>query len=463
MKKTKIIATIGPASEKVATLTQMVKAGMNVARLNFSHGTHENHLQIMKNVRSVSAKLQTPVAILQDLQGPKIRIKELKSPIKLKKGSTLTLGKDFFVDADIVKHLKKGHRILIEDGLLELAVVKTAGKTALCRAENSGTIQAHKGVNLPDTHLTMSVLTEKDIADLKFGLKNDVDFVALSFVHSGKDIAIVKRLIKKYSPKGKELPKVIAKIERAEALKKIDEIIAATDVIMVARGDLGVEIAESQVPIYQKTIIKKCMEAAKPVIVATQMLDSMIRNPRPTRAEVSDVANAVMDRADCVMLSGESAFGKYPVECVQEMAKIINAVEASAYAGPACIFTGEEKHGVKASAIAESACKLSVSTEATAIISATDTGFTARFLTHQRPGSQVILLTDKPKVYRQLSLYWGVTPLLVKRYHTIVDLLNHATDEAKKNKLIKKGDKVIVVAGNPIGQRVNMLEVRAVV
>jgi len=231
---------------------------------------------------------------------------------------------------------------------------------------------------------------------------------------------------------------------------------------MVARGDLGVEIAESQVPIYQKTIIKKCMEAAKPVIVATQMLDSMIRNPRPTRAEVSDVANAVVDRADCVMLSGESAFGKYPVECVQEMSKIIHAIEASEYAGPSCVFTGEEKHGVKASAIAESACKLSLSTEASAIISATDTGFTARFLTHQRPASQIILLTDKPKVYRQLALYWGVTPLWVKRYHTILELLNHATDEAKKMKLIKKGDKVIVVAGNPIGQRINMLEVRTV-
>jgi pyruvate kinase len=231
---------------------------------------------------------------------------------------------------------------------------------------------------------------------------------------------------------------------------------------MVARGDLGVEIAESQVPIYQKTIIKKCMEAAKPVIVATQMLDSMIRNPRPTRAEVSDVANAVMDRADCVMLSGESAFGKYPVECVQEMAKIILATEESQYAGPACVFEGSDKHGPKASAIAESACKLAQSTEASAIISATDTGFTARFLAHQRPSVPIILLTDKAKVYRQLNLIWGVSPLLVRRYHTILALLEHGTEEAKKAKLVKKNDKVIVVAGNPIGQRVNMLEVRTV-
>ncbi len=463
MKNTKIIATLGPSSEKITTLTEMVKAGMNVARLNFSHGSYENHATLMKNVRAVSAKLKTPIAILQDLQGPKIRIGKLKAPLTVKQGEKIVLGKQFTVDADIMKSLKRGHRILIEDGIIELRVIRLSGKQAVCEVQNSGIIQEHKGVNLPDSHLTMPVLTKKDIQDLQFGLKNDVDFVALSFVHSAQDISIVKRLIRKYTPRGKEMPRVIAKIERAVAVKKIDEIISEADVIMVARGDLGVEIDESQVPLVQKTIIRKCLEKAKPVIVATQMLDSMIRNPRPTRAEVSDVANAVMDRADCVMLSGETAFGKYPKECVKEMANIINAVESSQYRGDSCIFLGDEKHGAKASSIAESACMLAQTNEAAAIVSGTDTGFTARFLSHQRPASPLIILTHQPKVFRQLSLFWGVIPLFVPRYKTINELLEHATIEATKAKLVKKGEKVIVVAGNPIGQRINLLEVRTVV
>jgi pyruvate kinase len=299
------------------------------------------------------------------------------------------------------------------------------------------------------------------LADLKFGLKNDVDYVAMSFVRDKRDIINLKKMITKYSPKGFELPKVVAKIELAEAVKKMDEIIKEADVIMVARGDLGVEISESQVPIVQKTLIKKCLEAAKPVIVATQMLDSMIRNPRPTRAEVSDVANAVIDRADAVMLSGESAFGKFPVQTVKEMAKIIVDTENSDYEGAACIFVGD-KQGSRAAAVAASACELASSTEAKLIMGATDSGFTARFLSHQRPKVPMLMLTHSPKVGRQLQLLWGVRSVVVNKYQKFGELMEGFIDIAKKTKWIKKGDKLVVSTGEPLGQKMNMVQVKTV-
>ncbi len=321
MKQTKIVATIGPASQSVKVLTEMVKNGMTIARLNFSHGSYENHKLLIRNVRHVSQKLGLPVAIMQDLQGPKIRVKELKRPLMVKKGHKVILGKDFDIDADVIKSLKPGHRIFIQDGLIELVVQKMVGDKVHCRVVNGGQIQSHKGVNLPDSNLKLSGLTDKDVKDLQWGLKQGVDLVAMSFVRTAGDIAQLRGRLKG----AKHMPKVVAKIEKPEAVKNIDSIIKATDFIMVARGDLGVEVPEEQVPLIQNRIIKKCHKAKKPVIVATQMLESMVVSPRPTRAEVSDVADAVLDGANYVMLSEETAFGKYPVEAVREMHKIIVA------------------------------------------------------------------------------------------------------------------------------------------
>jgi pyruvate kinase len=471
MKRTKIICTIGPASEDPKILTKMIQNGMNVARLNFSHGTYENHTTLMANIRAVSAKLKIPVAIMQDLQGPKIRISEMPKPQALKMNQKVVVGEDFTLDFDITHSVKPKENILIEDGLIELLVTKVtpskAGKPhtgkIYCTVIAPGTVRSHKGVNLPRSQVTFPILTNKDIQDLKFGLQSDVDYVALSFVRNAGDIQNIKNLIKKYTPKGKELPKVVAKIERSEAVKNFDSILELTDAVMVARGDLGVEMADSQVPLIQKDLIARCSKVGKPVIVATQMLDSMIRNPRPTRAEVSDVANAVIDKADAVMLSGESAFGNYPVQAVMEMDRIIEATEASPY-DDALVkdFAGKSNEDKKAALIAGAVHQLSLGVDATTIIGTSESGYTARFVSRERPQKAVLLLTDRPKVYRQMCLFWGVTPLYVKNtsdFKNFETLLNYFVSEAKKLKMIKKGDKAVLVAGRPLGERMNLVQV----
>jgi pyruvate kinase len=330
MKYTKIVCTIGPASENVDKLKKMVAGGMDVARLNFSHGSYQNHKLLMNNVRAVSKLYGRPVGIMQDLQGPKIRIGELKAPVTVKAGEDVILGKGGLpVQFDLSKIVRAGQQVLIDDGLIELRVVKVLAKAIQCKVVLGGTIISHKGINVPESKTNFSVFTAKDKKDLTFGLQNDVDYVAMSFVRSAKDILEVKSFIKKKLKKGKAAPWVIAKIEKAQAIKELNRIIKASDAIMVARGDLGIEAAPEMVPVYQKQIIAACLRANKPVVVATQMLDSMMRNPRPTRAETSDVSNAVFDHTDAVMLSGESAFGKYPVEAVTTMTKIVRAAEAS--------------------------------------------------------------------------------------------------------------------------------------
>ncbi len=471
MKRTKIICTIGPSSEDPKILTKMFLNGMNVARLNFSHGSYENHLKLINTIRQVSAKVGKPIAILQDLQGPKIRIGALDNPVTIKKGQTVILGKDFGMDFDISRSVKKGERILIEDGLMELKIVKVLPSKAgskihgkiFCKVINGGIVKSHKGVNLPDSAITFPIITSKDLADLKFGLKNDVDYVALSFVRNDKDIINLKKLIEKYLPEGLHPPKIISKIERKEAVANFDGILTESDAIMIARGDLGVEIADSQVPLIQKDLIAKCNSHGKPVIVATQMLDSMIRNPRPTRAEVSDVANSVIDHADSVMLSGESASGSYPVEAVTEMRRIIEATESSPYDDmPAHPFTNEG--GVddyKASLIAGAVLRLAIGVDAEAIIGTTESGYTARFVSRERPGAPILILTDRAKVYRQMALFWGVRPLYVKSLTALKNvegLLDYFVAEAKRLKLIHKGEKVVLVAGNPLGQRMNLVQ-----
>lgn len=470
MKRTKIICTIGPASENPKILSELIKNGMNVARLNFSHGSYENHLELMDTIRAAAEKQNKPVAILQDLQGPKIRISKLEQPVVIKKGQEVVIGKDLGMDFDVSRSVKKNDRILIEDGLMELKVIKTiptrAGSKAhgqiVCKVIAGGTVNSHKGVNLPDSTITFPILTSKDLRDLKFGLENDVDYVALSFVRDHKDILNLKRLIDKHLPKSKEAPKIIAKIERKEAVSNFEAILKAADGIMVARGDLGVEIADSQVPLIQKDLIAKCNRHAKPVIVATQMLDSMIRNPRPTRAEVSDVANSVIDHADAVMLSGETATGKYPVETVVEMRRIIEATESSPYDDmPAMSFEGNILDDYKASLIAGAVLRLAIGVDAGAIIGTTESGYTARFVSRERPSAPILILTDRPKVYRQMALLWGVRPLYVNSLTALKNvegLLNHFVSQAKSMKLIHKGQKVVLVAGNPLGERMNLVQ-----
>jgi pyruvate kinase len=426
IKKTKIVCTIGPASQEPEMLLKMVKNGMNVARLNFSHGSYSSHLLNMERIRKISKTQNTAIAILQDLQGPKIRVGNLDKTVEIKSGQTVTIGKDFSLDFDISGSVKPGERILIEDGLLEMVVVKVVGKNITCKVSNGGTVRSHKGINIPDSKIKFPVMTEKDKRDLKFGLKNNVDYVAVSFVRNKEDILNIKKMIDKWNPKHFEKPLVIAKIEKPEAISHFDEILKATDGVMVARGDLGVELPDWDVPVLQKNIIEKCRIAGKPVIVATQMLDSMIRNPRPTRAEVSDVANAVIDGADAVMLSGESAFGSYPAEAVQEMCNIVLATEQSDYLETSDIFS-----------------KMTT-VELCAVAGVTANFEEAKELSTQRPEQLLLLSAKKPKAHRQLSLLWGVTqgsaaPAKGK------SLAADALAKAKALKITKKGQYIMVL------------------
>lgn len=462
-KKTKIVCTLGPTSQSVKILTEMVKSGMNVARLNFSHGDHENHALLIKNIRVVAKKLNTTITIIQDLHGPKIRVLDMKNPLMVKVGQQVVIGQDFKLDLDVMKSIRPKQRILIEDGLIELEVERVTRGKVYCLALSPGKIQAHKGVNLPRTKLKIPILTPKDINDLKFGLKQNVDYIALSFVRNAQDVRNLKKLIEKYNPKGFEKPLIIAKIEKPEAVRNFDSILRETDAVMVARGDLGVEMPENQVPIIQKTIIQKCLKAAKPVIVATQMLDSMIRNPRPTRAEVSDVANAVIDQADCVMLSGESAFGKYPVRAVAEMARIIETTEKSAFLPPHKHLA--DKIVSKVEAVAEGVFDLSMHTNARVIVGATESGFTAREIAHERPYHQnLIMLTPKSKVLRQMNLIWGVQAFLMPEVKTLEQLTKEMMLIVKSKKFGRSGDKVVIVTGEPLGQRenLNLVEVKTI-
>jgi pyruvate kinase len=338
----------------------------------------------------------------------------------------------------------------------------TRGKV-FCVALSPGKIQERKGVNLPRTKLKIPILTEKDIEDLKFGLKQNVDYIALSFVRTRKDVLNLRKLIGKYNPKNFQAPLILSKIEKPEAVRNFDGILKVSDAIMVARGDLGVEMPENQVPIIQKTIIQKCLKASKPVIVATQMLDSMIRNPRPTRAEVSDVANAVIDQADCVMLSGETAFGKYPVKAVAEMARIIETTEKSVFLPPHKHLS--DKIVNKIEAMAESVFDLAMHTNAKVIVGATESGFTAREVAHERPYHQhLIMLTPKPKTLQQMNLIWGVQGYLVPEEASFEALSKEMMFLIKSKKLAKKGNKVVVVTGEPLNQKehLNLVEVKTV-
>ncbi len=456
MKRTKIVCTLGPASDQKSMIKKMIKNGMNVARLNLSHNVHAYHKKVIQNVRSVSKELKIPVGIILDLQGPRIRLGDLpEEGIKLSKGEKVVLttadglkNKIPVTYKNMHKDVKAGQRILIADGLIELLVEKVIKQDLHCKVVSGGMISSHKGINLPDTEVSLPALSEKDKKDLAFGMKNQVDFVALSFVRNAREVKSLKRLITKHvrELKRKTMPKVIVKIERNEALENFDEILKATDAVMVARGDLGIELPAEQVPIKQKQIIEKCLHEAKPVIVATQMLDSMIQNPRPTRAEVSDVANAVIDHADAVMLSGETANGKYPLQSVKMMNNIIEQAEESVY-DDLVLQTQIKKYDSSLQAAGAATKLLSEKTNAGLILGATISGYTARVISRYRPELPIVVSCTEDMVVRQLALTWGVRAFKLGMADNLEKLIKKGIDYLKKNKLVKKNDEIIIIAG----------------
>ncbi|PIT90333.1 MAG: pyruvate kinase [Candidatus Komeilibacteria bacterium CG10_big_fil_rev_8_21_14_0_10_41_13] len=467
MKRTKIVATIGPACDSQAVLTKMIKAGVNVARFNFSHGTYASNKKAVSSLRAVAKSLNQSVGIIQDLQGPRIRVGEIaKDGLDLKKGEIVVLVEDDLkkkiksdkkiVPIQFIKPsqiLKAKNKVLLLDGLIELRVTKVNANHVEAKVFKGGIIYTYKGVNIPEIDLGLPVITDKDIKDLEFGLKLGVDYVALSFVGSAGDLKDLKKLIKKFD-KNSEV-QVLAKIERGQAVKNIKSIIKEADAIMVARGDLGIELPEVKVPIIQKEMIKMCLEQGKPVIVATQMLDSMIRNPKPTRAEVSDVANAVIDHADSVMLSGETAFGKYPVESVKMMNQIILETEKSIYDDMPPGYFLEKKLSVT-KAISESVFELVKDTKARAIVAATNSGYTARMIARYRPETRIIVLVNKQEIAHQLSLVWGIYPEMMPVCKSLDELVEKSVALVKKQKLVIKGHQIIIVTGQPVGLSKNM-------
>jgi len=473
MKRTKIVCTIGPASDKKTTLKRLIRGGMNVARLNFSHNVHAYHLKVIKSVRALAKEMKPPIAILQDLQGPRIRLGDLpEQGIELKRGQKIALTtsravRNFIPVTYEKMHLdvKTGHRILIADGLIELRAEAIRGREIYCTVVNGGKISSHKGINLPDSAVSVPAVSEKDREDLAFGVKNGVDFVALSFVRGAADVKHLRELIdaaeKKLKIKNKAAIKIIVKIERREAIENSNEIIAAADGVMVARGDLGIELPAEDVPLIQKMLIDKCLAAAKPVIVATQMLESMIVNPRPTRAEVSDVANAVIDHTDAVMLSGETASGKFPAEAVTYMAKTAEATEASVYDNLVLQdkvqkFTApNEAVGAAARAIAENA-------KARAILVFSLSGQTARLVSRYRPELPIYVACEDERVARQLSLTWGAQPFVLPVCKSADELVKKGLAYLQKNKHVKRGDNVVVIVGENVGKSggANVVEVK---
>lgn len=474
MKKTKIVATIGPASEKKEILKQLVENGMNVIRINCSHGKHEEYAEIIKNTRELSKELKVPIGILADIQGPRIRT-IVDDEINIEKGEKIIIS-DIFYDfesqipnlkslkldyPEIIQDITVGNEILVEDGLIKVKVIKKENRYLEVEVIDGGVIKNHKGVNIPDADLKIPVITKKDEKDLDFMLEQEIDFIGLSFVSSKKDIEDLKERIIKKTGRKENLPQIVAKIERKKAIENLDEIIEATDVVMVARGDLGIEMEESRVAILQKEIVAKSLKNMKPVIVATQMLDSMIENPRPTRAEVSDVTNAVIDHADAVMLSGETANGKYPVEAVKIMADIINKTEESPY---------DDVYGIIKTAssydyvtIVKSAYELSKNPDVKAILVKTSKGLTARLISHFRPNQPIFAATNNQKTYNQLSVVWAMEANFFEAEKESDELIERLIEEEKKKGALKSGDKIVVILGKDLeNKEINLIGLKEI-
>ncbi len=461
----KIVCTLGPSSSDRATIIKLIEAGMDVARLNFSHGTHETHLATLNLVRECSKELGKPVAILQDLQGPKLRVGNLPpNGIILTEGSQLnlfTLGTqaaDFEGEEkslplevpNLTRGVKAGNRILLDDGKLELVVTSVVGETVKTRVVQGGLLKSNKGVNLPGADLGIPRFTEKDRQDLEFGLANGVDFVAISFVESEVDVLLVRETMKALNPSRANTP-IIAKLERPEAVKNLHAIMHAADGVMVARGDLGVETSPAQVPIVQKEIIQSANRHAKIVITATQMLDSMINNPRPTRAEASDVANAIFDGTDAVMLSGETASGAYPVESVKMMDSIVR--EAEKHMAEWSHVEEFPKEALKDDAlvISNAAKTLAHDRNVSNIAVFTQSGKTALLMSKARPRVPIIAFTPEPRTLSLLSMYWGVTPALVPFSNSLEEMVHSVDRYFKERKHLKVGEQVVLISGFPVG------------
>ena len=467
MRKTKIICTIGPASESEERLRELMLAGMNVARFNFSHGSHEEHKAKFDRVIKVSSELKLPVATLLDTKGPEIRLKDIEG------GKTeLVSGQKFILTTEEIlgnnekvtityKELKDdinvGTTILIDDGLIEMVVDEINETDIICSVVNGGPISNHKGVNIPGAALSMPYISDVDRGDIMFGCDMDFDFLAASFVRCKEDILEVRKIIEEH---GSHM-KIIAKIENMQGIRNLDEILEAADGIMVARGDMGVEIPMEEVPIVQKQMIKKAEALGKHVITATQMLESMIKNPRPTRAEATDIANAIYDGTTAIMLSGESAAGLYPVEAVKTMAKIAERTEQDIDYNSRLRRRKDIDNIDTTTAISHATCTTAMDLKAAAIITVTISGFTAGMIARYKPSCPIIACSVSPRTCRQLNLAWGVTPIWIARESTAEDLFDEAVHAAEKEGYIKKGDKVVLTAGVPLGVsgRTNMIRV----
>ena len=471
-RRTKIIATIGPASNNYDMMLKLAQEGVDIFRLNFSHGTHEDHAKVIKIIRQLNDEHNLTLTTLQDLQGPKIRTGLIENDsVEIKAGEEITLIADNNMIGNskeigltylhLPKDVEPGELILIDDGKLELKVKSTNKKDRIvCDIIYSGVLKSRKGINLPYTKVSIPALTEKDLKDLEFGLKNEVDWIALSFVRHADDVRDLRRRIEAKD----KMCKIISKVEKPEALANIDEIIAESDAVMVARGDLGVEVVMEEVPMHQKNIVKKCNAAAKPVIIATQMMESMIDNPRPTRAETNDVANAVLDGADVVMLSAETAAGKYPVEVIKSMSKTIAIAEKDE-----SVFYHFDNHNKNIETflndkVVTSACTLARSVEAKALIGMTKSGYTAFQLAKHRPKAGIYIFSEDKHVLSQLNLIWGVKCFYYDKFTTTDGTIEDIKNLLMKKGLVKSGDILINTASMPIyeKQRTNMVKLTVV-
>lgn len=467
MKNTKIICTIGPASQKPEILREMMLAGMNVARLNFSHGTYEEQEMKLRMIREVAQELKLPIATLLDTKGPEIRLRDFKNgKEELKEGQLFTLTtqmvegtneKVSITYEDLPKDVEKGMQILIDDGLIGMKVEKVTEDEIICRVINGGFVSDKKGVNVPGAQLSMPFISDVDRSDIEFGIKNGFDFIAASFVRCKEDILEVRQILEKYEAK----TKIIAKIENIQGMENLDEIINVSDGIMVARGDLGVEVPMEEVPVVQKKMIKKAVAAGKHVITATQMLDSMTKNPRPTRAETTDVANAIYDGTTAIMLSGESANGAYPVEAVRTMARIAMRAEADIdYNSRFARYIYEKGENIT-NAISHATCSTAMDLKAAAIITVTMSGFTAGMISRYKPSCPIIACAVEEQVCRQTNMMWGVQPLHIRKWDNAESLFKEAVESAMQKGYIKQGDVVVLTAGVPLGisGRTNMIRV----
>lgn len=471
MRKTKIVCTLGPATDDPAVLQQLILSGMNVARFNFSHGTHEEHHRRLEMLREASRELMMPVATMMDTKGPEVRVGLFRDKkVLLQKGQTFILTNDD-VEGDeshvsvsfkeLYKDLSPGNRVLLDDGLIELQVQSIEGYKIITQVQNDGEISDRKGVNLPDVALSMPYISDRDREDILFGIDEDFDFIAASFVRTAEDIAEIRKIL---DQKHCHNIPIISKIENAQGVQNIGDILKLSGGVMVARGDMGVEIPLEEVPVIQKKIIKKAFLAGRFVITATQMLDSMMKNPRPTRAETTDVANAIYDGTSAIMLSGETAAGKYPVEAVKTMATIAHRTEKDIDYKNRFYHRDYASRTDITNAISHATCTTGYDLDAAAIITVTRSGRTARMISKYRPQIPIVGCTYDPKVFRQLNMSWGVIPILCEVKSDTESLLAHAVDETRKAGIVQNGDLVVITAGVPLGVSgtTNLLRVHTV-